>query len=197
MPSSDVMTAGQFGSLRQRLSRLILRLLGWTCLDLPRRPERAVLVVYPHTSNWDFPLGVLFKAAVGLNVRWAGKDGLFRGPMGPFMRWLGGIAINRRQPAGIVDRLAAEIEREPFLLAITPEGTRSLRPGWKSGFYRIARKAATPVVLATIDYGRRRIGLMDSFELSGDEAADMARIAECFRDCRGKRPQLASPIRLL
>ncbi|HTY98419.1 MAG TPA: 1-acyl-sn-glycerol-3-phosphate acyltransferase [Rhodocyclaceae bacterium] len=183
--------------MRQWISRFILRLLGWTPVDLPQRPERAVLVVYPHTSNWDFPLGVLFKAAVGLNVRWAGKDTLFRGPMGPFMRWLGGIAINRREPAGIVERLAAALEREPFLLAITPEGTRSLRPGWKSGFYRIARRTGLPVVLGTIDYGGRRVGLIDCFQLSGDEDADMARIAACFRDCRGRRPALASPIRLL
>ena len=181
----------------QWLSRFILRLLGWSLLDLPARPARAVLVVYPHTSNWDFPLGVLFTAAVGLNVRWAGKDALFRGPLGPYMRWLGGIAINRREPAGIVERLAAALEREPFLLAITPEGTRSLRPGWKSGFYRIARKTGLPVLLATIDYGGRRIGLIDGFELTGDEAADMARIAAAYRDCRGRRPELASPIRFL
>lgn len=184
-------------SLHRRLARSMLRLLGWTLLDLPQRPPRAVLVVYPHTSNWDFPLGILARAALGVSIRWAGKDALFRGPMGPFMRWLGGIAINRREPAGIADRLAAELRAEDFLLAITPEGTRSLRPGWKSGFYRIARAAGVPVVIGTIDYGGRRIGLVDCFPLSGDETADLARIAACYRDCRGKRPQLASPIRFL
>ena len=189
---------GRPGPHRQaRLSRLILRLLGWTVVDVPDRPERAVLVVYPHTSNWDFPLGVLAKTTLGLSARWAGKDSLFIGPMGPFMRWLGGIPINRREPGGIVDRLAADLTAEPFLLAITPEGTRSLRPGWKSGFYRIARKTGLPVLLGTIDYGSKRVGLVDCFHLSGDEGADMARIAASYKACRGKYPQQAAPVRLL
>ncbi len=184
-------------SLPQRLARLVLGLVGWTYLDLPQRPERAVLIVYPHTSNWDFPLGLLWKAAVKFNVLWAGKDTLFRGPLGPLMRWLGGIPVNRRERTGLVERLAADLGQKPFLLAIAPEGTRKLRPGWKSGFYRIARAAEVPVLIGTIDYGHRRIGLIDCITLSGDEDADMARIAECYRDCRGRRPKLASPIRLV
>ena len=182
---------------RQRLARRLLRLLGWTLVDLPERPRQAVLVVYPHTSNWDFPYGILGKTALGLSARWAGKDSLFRPPLGPLMRWLGGIPINRRAPAGVVDQLAEELRRGDFLLAITPEGTRSLRPGWKSGFLRIAHAADLPVMIAIIDFGRQRIGVVDCFRLSGDDAADIARIAADYADCRGRRPQLASPIRLL
>ncbi len=178
-------------------SRWLLRRLGWTLLDLPERPRRAVVVVYPHTSNWDFVIGVLARSALGLDARWIGKDALFRGPMGPLMRWLGGIPVNRRQPAGFADRMAAEFARhDELLLAITPEGTRSRTPGWKSGFYRIARAAGVPVVIAAIDYAGRRIGLLATLELTGDEAADMARIAALYRGCRGRRPELASPITL-
>jgi 1-acyl-sn-glycerol-3-phosphate acyltransferase len=180
------------------LSRLALRLIGWTVLDLPQRPERAVVVVYPHTSNWDFPIGVLAKTALRLNIRWVGKDALFRGAMGPLMHWLGGIPVNRKQPAGFADHIAKELgEQEPFLLAITPEGTRSRTPGWKSGFYRIARAAKVPVVIATIDYAHKRIGLLATMELTGDEDADMVRIADLYQGCKGRRPELASPILLL
>lgn len=175
-----------------------MRMLGWTCLDLPRRPERAVLIVYPHTSNWDFPIGLLAMMALGLDARWVGKDSLFRGPLGPLMRWFGGIPVNRREPAGFVERLAGEMRsRRRFILAIAPEGTRGLTPGWKSGFHRIARAADVPVLVGVIDYSRRRIGLLTSVSLSGDEDADMALIAACYRDCKGRRPNLASPIRML
>lgn len=182
----------------QRLARLVLRLIGWTCIDkLVSRPDRAVVVGYPHTSNWDFPIGLLAMTALGLNARWVGKDTLFRGPLGPVMRWLGGIPVNRREPTGFVERIAAEMRRQRrFLLTIAPEGTRRLTPGWKSGFYRIARAADVPVLVGVIDYSRRQIGLLDAIDLSGDEAADMARIAACYGDCQGRRPELASPIRL-
>jgi 1-acyl-sn-glycerol-3-phosphate acyltransferase len=183
--------------LTQRLARLALRLIGWTCLDLPQRPQRAVVIGYPHTSNWDFPIGLLGMMALNLNARWAGKDNLFRGPAAPLMRWLGGIPVNRREHTGLVERLAAELrQREQFMLVIAPEGTRSLRPGWKSGFYRIARAADVPVLAGVVDYSRRRVGLLASITLTGDETADMEAIAACYRDCKGCRPELASPIRL-
>lgn len=185
-------------SIAQRLARLALRLIGWQCIDVPNRPPRAVLAVYPHTSNWDFPLGLLAETALGLNARWVGKDSLFRWPFGGLMRWLGGVPVNRSAPAGFVDNIAAEVRRhERFILAIAPEGTRSLRAGWKSGFYRIARAAGVPVLVGTIDWGRRRVGLLASVDLSGDEAADMVKIADSLAGCRGRRPELESPIRLI
>jgi 1-acyl-sn-glycerol-3-phosphate acyltransferase len=182
-------------TLTQRLARAILRLLGWTCLDLPQRPAQAVVIGYPHTSNWDWPIGLLAIMALGLRARWAGKDTLFRGPAGLLMRWLGGIPVNRRERSGTVERLAAGLRRhEKSMLVIAPEGTRSLRPGWKSGFYRIARAVEVPVLVGVVDYAHRRVGLVGSVILSGDEAADMAAIADCYHDCRGRRPELASPI---
>jgi 1-acyl-sn-glycerol-3-phosphate acyltransferase len=181
------------------MARRVLALFGWTCVDnVAPRPDRAVVVGYPHTSNWDFPFGLLAMTALGLNARWVGKDSLFRGPLGPAMRWLGGIPVNRREHTGFVERLATEIrQRRRFMLAIAPEGTRRLTPGWKSGFYRIARAADVPVLVGVIDYSRRQIGLLAAIDLSGDQAADMARIAACYRDCQGRKPALASPIRLL
>lgn len=185
-------------SRSERLARTALRTLGWTCLDLPERPRRAVVVGYPHTSNWDFPIGLLAMTALGLNARWVGKHTLFRGPLGPVMRWLGGISVNRHERTGFVERIADEIRRhDAFILAIAPEGTRSLTPGWKSGFYRIARAAEVPILVGMIDYAQRRIGLVASITPTGDETADMARIAECYRDCLGRRPELAAPIRLI
>jgi hypothetical protein len=114
------------------------------------------------------------------------------------MRALGGVPVNRRERTGFVERVAEEFRRrENFHLIIATEGTRRLQAGWKSGFYRIALAAKVPVIMAVVDYGKREAGLLASIELTGDESADMARIATCYEGRRGYHPENASPIRLL
>ena len=167
-------------------------------LDLPQRPAQAVVIAYPHTSNWDFPVTLLALAALPYGAHWVGKDTMFRGPLGPLMRMLGGVAVNRRERTGFVERLADEFRsRENFHLIIATEGTRSRQEGWKSGFYRIARAANVPVLLGVVDYPQREAGLLASIELTGNEDADMARIADCYQGRKGYHSENASPIRLL
>jgi len=179
-------------------ARLVLKLLGWKLIDLPQHPPKAVVIGYPHTSNWDFPFGLLAIAALDVEATWVGKDTLFRYGCGALMRALGGIPVNRRERTGFVELMVGEFRRrEHFLLLIATEGTRSLQPGWKSGFYRIAMAAGVPVLVGMIDYPRREIGLVGCLQLSGDEAADMAHIAACYAGHAGYRPENASPIRLL
>jgi len=114
------------------------------------------------------------------------------------MRSLGGIEVNRRERTGFVERIADEFrQRENFHLIIATEGTRSRQAGWKSGFYRIALAAAVPVIMSVVDYARREVGLLSSIVLSGDEDADMAKIAACYEGRQGFHPENASPIRLL
>jgi 1-acyl-sn-glycerol-3-phosphate acyltransferase len=179
-------------------ARFILKLMGWKLLDLPQRPAKAVVIAYPHTSNWDFPITLLALAALPCGAHWVGKDTMFRGPLGPLMRGLGGIEVNRRERTGFVERIAAEFRRrENFHLIIATEGTRSRQAGWKSGFYRIALAAAVPVIMAVVDYAKREVGLLSSIVLSGDEATDMANITACYEGRQGFHPENASPIRLL
>lgn len=179
-------------------ARLALKLMGWKLLDLPERPAKAVVIAYPHTSNWDFPVTLLALAALPFGAQWVGKDAMFRGVCGPLLRSVGGVAVNRRERTGFVDRLAGEFgRRENFHLIIATEGTRSKQEGWKSGFYRIAIAADVPVVLAVVDYPKREVGLIASIKLSGDEDADMTRIAACYEGRRGYHHHNASPIRLL
>ncbi|MCX7157356.1 MAG: lysophospholipid acyltransferase family protein [Rhodocyclales bacterium] len=179
-------------------ARFILKRLGWKLIDLPQRPAKAVVIAYPHTSNWDFPITLLALAALPYGAQWVGKDTMFRGPLGPVMRSLGGIEVNRRQHTGFVERIADEFRRrENFHLIIATEGTRSRQAGWKSGFYRIALAAGVPVIMSVVDYGKREVGLLSSLMLSGDEDADMARIAACYAGRQGYHPENASPIRLL
>jgi len=185
-------------SLSQILARRILALSGWKLLDGPPLPAKAVLLGYPHTSNWDLAMTLLGLVALGITPRWAGKDTMFRGWRGPIMRSLGGIPVNRRERTGFVDRMAAEIAtQERFLLAIAPEGTRTLAPGWKSGFYRIALAARVPVVAAVADYGKKELGILAVLTMTGDEEADIARIAQLYHGREGLRPANKSPVRLV
>jgi 1-acyl-sn-glycerol-3-phosphate acyltransferase len=185
-------------NLLRGLARMILKLMGWKLLDLSQRPAKAVVIAYPHTSNWDFPVTLLALAALPYGAQWVAKDTLFRGILGPIMRALGGVAVNRRERTGFVERVAEEFrERDEFHLIIATEGTRRLQAGWKSGFYRIALAAGVPVIMATVDYGKREVGLLGSIQLSGDEAADMAAIAACYEGRTGYHHENASPIRLL
>lgn len=185
-------------SLLRGTARLILKALGWKLLDLPQRPAKAVVIAYPHTSNWDFPVTLLALAALPYGAQWVAKDTLFRGALGPIMRGLGGVAVNRRERTGFVERIVDEFrQRDFFHLIIATEGTRSLQAGWKSGFYRIAVAARVPVIMAVVDYGKREVGLLASIVLGGDEAADMMAIAACYEGRTGYRPENASPIRLL
>jgi len=184
--------------LLRDLARLILKLFGWKLLDMPQLPAKAVVIAYPHTSNWDFPMTLLALAALPYSAQWVGKDSMFRGPLGPIMRMLGGVAVNRRERTGFVERVADEFRRrDSFHLIMATEGTRRLQAGWKSGFYRIARAAGVPVLMAVVDYGKRELGLLSCIELTGDEDADMTRIAASYQGRTGYHHENASPIRLL
>lgn len=185
-----------------RIAATLLEALGWSPLWNGLPAKQGLLVVYPHTSNWDFPLGLMAKWAFGIPAAFWGKDTLFKLPLlRRWMVWVGGIPVNRSAPGGIVAdmvaRMRAARERDQFLwLAVAPEGTRSKGAGWRSGFYRIAVEADVPVALVHLDFGRRRVGVHSCLRLCGDPAADMAEIARRFEGVRGYRPELAAPIEL-
>ena len=177
------------------IARRLLQAFGWKLVYVPPPVPKAVVIFYPHTSNWDFPLGLLARAAVDLDVHWVGKHTLFRGPLGPLMRALGGIAVDRSAPRGLIEQLRHEFEsRESFYVAIAPEGTRSRGTHWKSGFYRLALAAGVPVGLGFFDYRRREIGVLDWLPMTGDPAHDLALISAAYAGRQGRHPQQATPI---
>ena len=181
----------------RRLSSLILRSIGWQPVLAPLPSPRTVVLVYPHTSNWDFPLGMLFRSWCGIRFHWAGKDSLFRGPFGWLFVRLGGIPINRREPNGTIARLADAFARQETIhLCIAPEGTRARVEHWKSGFYHLARNVGVPVGLGFIDYRRKCIGVECWIELTGDKARDMARIRAYYAGISALHAENASPVRL-
>jgi len=185
------------------LARGLLGLAGWRVHFSGLPALQGVLVVYPHTSNWDFVVMILVKWALGVPVRFWGKDKLFRIPLfGRWLRWVGGVPVDRTAPRGMTAQ-AVEIftarrkAARYFWLGLAPEGTRKYLPGLRSGFYRTALGAGVPLGLVKLDYGRKEVRVEDFISLSGDTGADLARMAAIYDGVTGRVPSRAAPIRLL
>lgn len=176
--------------LAQKLANIVLSLIGWRTHVLNPRLNRYVLIGAPHTSNWDFGLMLLLMGAEQLPIRFLGKDTLFRGPLGPLMRSLGGISVNRRERTRLVDQIAAKFEEyDELIIGLAPEGTRSKTSHWKTGFYYIALKANVPIAMAYLDYGNKVIGVGPSFIPSGDLQADFEIIRGFYSGIVGRNPK--------
>lgn len=163
----------------------------------PPASGSAVFIGAPHTSNWDFVFMLAICWNLGLSPKWLGKHTLFKSPFGWVMRAIGGLPVDRGNPAGLVDEIVTRARTgRPLMLVIAPEGTRRGGGHWKSGFYRIARDADLPVVLGYVDSATHTAGLGPSITISGDVTADMDRIRDFYADKHGIRPQNFAPPRL-
>ena len=181
----------------QRIALRVLQLFGWKVRYKPLPGPHGVAVVYPHTSNWDFMVGLLGKWAMGLPFRWLGKESLFRGPWAGLMRAWGGVPVERSASTGATQRLAERMRASDwFWVALAPEGTRGYKPHWRSGFYHLALAAKVPLLIVYMDYPNKELGVLDTIRLSGDQDKDMAAIGAAFRGHEGLHPELAAPIRL-
>jgi 1-acyl-sn-glycerol-3-phosphate acyltransferase len=175
--------------LAASLGRFMLGLFGWRIEGAFPDAPKFVLIVAPHTSNWDFPVGLMAKFALRLDVRFLAKRSLFWFPLGLFLRAMGGIAIDRSAAADVAATSAREFaRREKLVLVITPEGTRSRVERWKSGFYRIALAAKVPMALAVFDYPARVVRLGPAFEATGNYEADLAAIQSHVKASMARHP---------
>ncbi len=167
-----------------------LQLVGWRVQgEIPNLPK-FVIIAAPHTSNWDFPLGICAMYAIGFRIYWMGKHTLFSWPVGGLMRWLGGIAIDRRSPQGTVEQMIGQLHaHEQIILAIPPEGTRKKVPEWKTGFYHIAHGAGLPILLAKLDYAKKSITIGPLFQPSGDLQQDLPKIQAEFEGVTARYPE--------
>ena len=191
----DFLTPRDLPTWRQRSALRLLRLFGWSMRYRPLPGPRGIVIVYPHTSNWDFVVGLLGKWALALPFRWLAKDTLFRGPLGRWFRALGGEPVDRGSTSGTIARQAERmLAADWYWLAITPEATRAWRPNWRSGFYHLALAARVPLVLVYIDYPNKVLGLVDHVVPTGEQEVDMAAIRAVYAGHQGLHPANAAPI---
>ena len=175
----------------QKICRTILfDWMGWKAdVDQPI-PDKCILCVAPHTSNWDFFIGKVYYTALGRTSNFLMKKEWFFWPLGPLFRRMGGIPVERSRHTSMTDQLAQRaLESARFSLAVTPEGTRSRNAEWKRGFYYIALKAQLPILLYGLDFGTKTIVCKRTLVPSGDVDADMRVIADYFSHFKGKHPE--------
>jgi len=177
--------------------RLVLSILGWDVTGQVPDYKKFVLIAAPHTSNWDFPIGLSASYIFRLKVSWAGKDALFNHPLGWFMRWLGGISIDRSSSHGVVQQMANKFsESEKLVIAITPSGTRKKVKCWKSGFYWLALEAQVPIACGVLDYGSKTVSIGLTFMPTGNITEDMNKIRKFYDGVEAKYLQNFTPIRI-
>jgi len=174
------------------LGHAVLAASGWRVTGgIPDLPK-FVIIVAPHTSNWDFPVGLAAKLALRLQVTFFGKDTLFRFPLGPLMRAWGGIPVDRSASHDVVERVVEEFaRRDRMVLALAPEGTRKPVDRWRTGFYHIAHGARVPIVPVALNFGVKEIQILAPFDTTGDLERDLGALRTRFVGVHGKRRAFA------
>jgi len=188
-------------SWKQRCALRLLNVFKWKVRVAPLPGLHGVIIFYPHTSNWDFVIGILAKWAVDAPFRWLGKESLFNGLtgklFGPMLRSWGGEPVERGASTGAIERLAQRFNTpDLYWLCFSPEGTRKYRDHWRSGFYHIALAAKVPLAMVYLDYSIKEIGFVDYIHLSGDIEADLDQIRRIYQGRRGLYHENAAPITL-
>jgi 1-acyl-sn-glycerol-3-phosphate acyltransferase len=166
-------------------------LWGWKIdVPYPNHIKQSIVVAMPHTSNWDFPIGILIRPIMRSNISFAAKSSLFFFPIGIIMRGLGGYPVDRTKHNNLVDACVDIFKKDDnFKLCITPEGTRTKVDKLKTGFYHIAVKAGVPIICCKFDWGHRTTGFSEPFYPTGDYNADLPKILAYFKDVKGKIPE--------
>ena len=170
----------------KKFFKWILSSLGWTISGPIPEDKKCIIIVAPHTSNFDFILGIVAKFAIGLKANFLGKTILFQSPWGWFFYKLGGYPIKRGNRYNQVDYIVKIINKEDsFILGIAPEGTRSNKGQWKTGFYWIAKLAKTPIIMASFDYAKKIITLSEPFYPTENMKKDFLVMRFFFKEAKG------------
>lgn len=176
--------------MMKSICSFILRTIGWKVVGNQDLPNKSVICVAPHTSNWDLLLGLIVYKSMGRKASFLIKKEWFFFPMNILFKALGGIPVDRSRKSSLTEQMAEIYEkRDNFQLAITPEATRKRNPEWKKGFYFIALEADVPIVVAAFDYGKKEVDLKMILMPTGDVDADIAKIKSCYKDVTAKHPE--------
>jgi len=181
----------------RKIAEYSLGLMGWeTDNQWPQGLEQCVMIAAPHTSNWDAVYARLALKVLGVNVRITIKDSYMKFPLGPFVRAMGGIGIDRspkkegQARTSMVQLMADLFKEHPHLvMLVTPEGTRAKQENWKTGFYHIAMTAGVPIALAYMDYQKKRAGVGKIIYPTGNYEQDMQEIMQFYANIEPKFPE--------
>lgn len=175
----------------KKIAQFLFWISGWKIANNhPKNVKKGVIVVGPHTSNWDFVIGRLAFIYYGIKGKFLIKKEAFFFPLGYFLKATGGIPVHRAQRNNITETAVKFFqEEEELFLVFTPEGTRSYNPNWKKGFYYIALKAKVPIYICYMDYERKIGGFHGEFVPTGDVSKDIQSIKDILTNYKGKYPE--------
>ena len=177
----------------QRLGKIVLKIFGWTVkgtISDKHSQDKLVIIVAPHTSNWDGILGIATVAGLDARITFIGKHTVFKFGLGTFLRYMGGIPVDRSKPGGIINNAINQMKNiNGALIAMSPEGTRSKVKEWKTGFLRIAKELNTNIIPASLDFSKKEILLGDVFTPSGNNEKDIADLKEYYSEFVPKHPE--------
>lgn len=178
--------------MKKKLYQFIFfKVFGWKIVGtMDAAIKKSVIVVVPHTSWYDFFIGVVTRGILGLEMNFVAKKELFKFPYDAYFRWMGGTPLNRAKNENKVEAIAKIFdEKEIFRLAIAPEGTRKKVTEWKTGFYFIAQKANVPIIPVAFDYGNKEVKLFEAYKLTGNKDVDFEFLEGLFKGIKGKYPE--------
>ncbi len=176
------------------IARLLIALSFWRVEGRLPDVSKLVMIGAPHSSNWDGIFGICAAVAIGFKPAWMGKQMLFRGLLGRLCRALGGVAIDRSNPSGVVGQMCESFQtHERWWLTLAPEGTRKVVPKWRSGFYHVAITAGVPILPIAFHFPGRKIVILDLFHPTGDYAADLDALEKMYAPFRGRHGKRAWP----
>jgi 1-acyl-sn-glycerol-3-phosphate acyltransferase len=170
----------------------LFKLTGWKIVgSFPPHIKKYVIAVAPHTSNWDFTVGVSARSILRLqNAKFIGKSQLFKKPYGWFFRWLGGVPVDRSRSQDLVQQVAQHFKQsDVFALAVAPEGTRKKVDRLKTGFYYIAKEAGVPIFPVGFDYAKKEVIVAEPFYPGPDAESDLQKLMAFYRGIKGKNPE--------
>jgi 1-acyl-sn-glycerol-3-phosphate acyltransferase len=178
----------------QVLAIIVLRIFGWRRAGCIPDSPKFVMIAAPHTSNWDFPVGLAIMLAFKVKMYWLGKGPIFKWPFGNFFKLLGGIPVNRSRSGDVVAQTIQAFKEQPrMIMVVAPEGTRKRANHWKTGFYYIAMGANVPIVVGFIDYVRKEGGFGPTLMPTGNIEADMEKIRAFYGNITPKMPDKSTP----
>lgn len=164
--------------------------MGWKAVGITNYPQKCIICVAPHTSNWDLPTGWVISRSLGKHSNFLIKKDWFFFPMNLIFSAIGGIPVDRSKKTSMTKQLADEFQKRKSLqIAVTPEGTRQPNSEWKKGFYYIALAAEVPIVVAALDYKKKEADFKKVISPSGNIETDLAEIKSCYLGVTAKHPE--------
>ncbi len=169
---------------------IFITIFGWKIVgEFPKEIKKYVLIGAPHTSWYDFVIGMLVRSIMKEKINYIGKDSLFNSPFGFFFRWLGGTPVDRSKSNNLVDAIVNIFNsKDEFRLALSPEGTRKKVEKWRTGFYYIAKGAEVPIVMLSFDFGKKQVALSKPYYITENKEKDFEHFNDFYKDVKGKFP---------